>query len=66
MITSIFVLFIQLIILLQTKTSKFLIFLPANFSFSNSTAKNALAGAACYTMAQQVEDRVGLHGRAGC
>ena len=58
-----FVLSIYLIILLQTKTSY--IFIGKHF-LQHSSSKGALAGAACGTMAQQVEDRVGLHGRTGC
>ena len=58
-----FVLFIYFIILLQTKTSKTSLFLLANISFSDSSSEDALAGAACCTMAQQ-EDMVGLHGKS--
>ena len=46
----------------RQKHQRFRTFLPAKFSFSDSSSKDALTGAAHCT---KVEDRVGLHGRTG-
>ena len=50
--------FIILLFYYRQKHQRLLTFLPANISFSDSSSEDALAGAACCTMGQQVAESI--------